>query len=53
MDSCAVTPPTAEHLVFSLKKKIKVDNELISVETLSDKLVSGDSDEFYYYIEQV
>lgn len=25
MDSCAVTPPTAEHLVFSLKKKIKVD----------------------------
>ena len=25
MDSSAITPPTAEHLVFSLKKKIKVD----------------------------
>lgn len=31
-----------------LKKNIKVDNELISVETFSDRWVSGDSDNFYY-----
>jgi hypothetical protein len=31
-----------------LRKDIKVDNELISVETVSDRWVSGDSDQFYY-----
>ncbi len=31
-----------------IKKDLKVDNELISVESVSDRWVSGDSDEFYY-----
>jgi hypothetical protein len=31
-----------------LKKSIKVDDKLISVESFSDRWVSGDSNEFYY-----
>ena len=34
-------------------KDIKVDSELISVESFSDKWVSGDSDSFYYDINQI
>jgi hypothetical protein len=32
---------------------IKVDDELISVESFSDKWVSSNSDSFYYNIEEV
>jgi hypothetical protein len=31
-----------------LRKSIKVDTELISVESMSDRWISGDSNEFYY-----
>jgi hypothetical protein len=33
---------------FKLIQDIKVDQELISVETISDRWVSGDSNQFYY-----
>jgi hypothetical protein len=34
------------------KKYIKVDNELLSVENVSDKWVSEDTDSFYYNINE-
>jgi hypothetical protein len=34
-------------------KKIKVDNELLRVETVSDKWVSEDGDSFYYDIKEI
>jgi len=34
-------------------KRIKVDNELLQVETVSDKWVSEDGDSFYYDIKEV
>jgi hypothetical protein len=34
------------------KKRIKVDNELLSVENVSDKWVSEDTDSFYYSINE-
>jgi hypothetical protein len=34
------------------KKKIKVDNDLISVESYSDRWVSEDTDSFYYDIKK-
>ena len=43
-DSNWITKPFPEEL----RKIIKVDSELISVETVSDRWVSGDSDEYYY-----
>ena len=43
-DSNWVTKPFSEELI----KTIKVDNELTSVETVSDRWVSGDSNQFYY-----
>lgn len=36
-----------------LKKEIKVDDTLISVETVSDRWVSGDSNQFYYDINPI
>ena len=35
------------------QKEMKVDTELISVESFSDKWVSGDGDSFYYDINQI
>jgi hypothetical protein len=34
-------------------KEIKVDNELLSVENISDKWVSEDSDSFYYEMKKL
>jgi hypothetical protein len=34
------------------KKRIKVDNELLSVENVSDKWISEDTDSFYYNIDE-
>jgi len=36
-----------------LKKDIKVDDTLISVETVSDRWVSGDSNQFYYDLNPI
>jgi len=36
-----------------LKKEIKVDDTLISVETVSDRWVSGDSNQFYYDLNPI
>lgn len=46
-DSNWVTKPFPDEL----KAKVKVDNDLISVETASDRWVSGDSNNFYYDIK--
>jgi hypothetical protein len=35
------------------KKEIKVDTELLSTETVSDRWVSEDTDSFYYDIKNV
>jgi hypothetical protein len=46
-DSNWVTKPFPDEL----KAKVKVDDDLISVETASDRWVSGDSNNFYYDIQ--
>lgn len=48
-DSNWVTKPFPEEL----KKQVKVDDELISVEAVSDRWVSSDSSNFYYDIEKI
>jgi hypothetical protein len=35
------------------KSEIKVDDELLSVEIVSDKWVTGDSNDFYYKMEGI
>ena len=48
-DSNWVTKPFPDEL----KAKMKVDDDLISVETASDRWVSGDSNNFYYDIKNI
>lgn len=47
-DSNWITKPMPEDI-----SKIKVDEELISVESVSDRWVSGDSSQFYYDINSI
>jgi len=47
-DSNWITKPMPEDI-----SKIKVDEELISVESVSDRWVSGDSSQFYYDIKPI
>jgi hypothetical protein len=48
-DSNWITKPFSDELI----NQMKVDRNLISVETISDRWVSGDSDQYYYDYDEI
>jgi hypothetical protein len=48
-DSNWITKPFSDELI----NQMKVDRNLISVETISDRWVSGDSDQYYYNYDEI